>query len=918
MSRFKPGTLFHDRFSIIEELGAGGMGVVYHALQVDVDRHVALKVLNLERIRQPGESERFLREFQILSKLSHPHIMSFYSLGMTAEGIPYAVCEYLQGISLQKALIQEGKMQWRRALKICMQIVSALEFAHSHEVVHRDLKPANVMLLQKPEADTVKLIDFGLARIVEESSSQKLTFTGELLGTVYYMSPEQCQGKATDGRCDIYALACLLFELISGERLFDAENAVAVIHMQAVEDPAMRLKILQPQAPAELIELLALMLSKSQEERPALSQVRDTLQYVMIEQGVTASGSTWVPNSEKNTVKGSQELKYAAVFALLSLLATVVALSFFKAKPASTAFDSQSRKGIRNFQNTPHNIDTLFSMASELSRAGKKVQEKALLLSWWNRYRNYPGTDQISGCRVLRRIAEICEQQGHTNEADEFITKALALSKKNEGPNSTVEEGATLLLYSGFLLNRSKPELARPFLKKAAVLFMSQKIQTGTELYYFDCCAQLARIGEYQLAYQAEKQFLEQSRGFKNSCEIANSESSLGDFALCSGNKKLALSHYLQAWTVLENYYKHGTFPDANDQAERVRMPDGFMSQGGANFWSRKEPTGTVLSLVAARLAYFDITKARAALKSSIDASQKEYEIGVKIDGPIWKKLAFDAAELGMVDEAQKCAKNSLEAAITKGSSIIGDSFRLFILRAKIMEYLVCLGKTEEALIGFKKSIREFKGAELANEEYVLRATQSIARACYAVDDKKTAIELTEQAKKQFQVMDKKNLLHGSHYALQALLNSHLGLSSEATVEAEKAFDLTKSAAFNADEFILVSKCLMEAGRTDLVEKLLAAIWSPSPDQIGARATAAVLIERAKFLLSSPSPDRKEIDLLLKRAIEYAEKNQPQFGSGIPEVLRARLLRARLQSDFEAKNVPGLLPVGKKYFVFWN
>ncbi|MBX9721975.1 MAG: serine/threonine protein kinase, partial [Candidatus Obscuribacterales bacterium] len=269
MQKLSPGDLFHERYRIVEEIGSGGMGVVYHAIQIDVNRDVALKLLKIDIISNEKDRERFIREFKILSKLSCDNIMAFYALSITPEGMPYAVCEYLEGRNLSSILQTEARLAWRRALAMASQIAHGLQFAHNLGVVHRDLKPSNIMILDKPEPDTVKLIDFGLARINEFANEQKLTRTGQLLGTPHYMSPELVMNKALDGRSDIYALACVLFELISGEKLFDAQSTLGVVQQHALEDPRAQLAKIKNYAPAALIALLEKMLAKSPDDRPS-------------------------------------------------------------------------------------------------------------------------------------------------------------------------------------------------------------------------------------------------------------------------------------------------------------------------------------------------------------------------------------------------------------------------------------------------------------------------------------------------------------------------------------------------------------------------------------------------------------------------------------------------------------------------
>lgn len=241
------------------------MATVFRARQLDADRDVALKLPHVDAISDPDTTARFMREFKILSRLCHPHIMTLYSLGM-ADSVPYAVCEYIDGISL-RARLNASPLEWQSVVRIALQISNAMQYAHDGGILHRDLKPENILLSMTPEPDYVKLIDFGLSRaFLELSESQKLTKTGFLVGSPYYMAPEQVKGKA-DQRSDIYALACLLFEILSGEHLFDADTALGVLSLQCNENPLPRLSTLRGRVPDGLLQVLSRALAKEPEKR---------------------------------------------------------------------------------------------------------------------------------------------------------------------------------------------------------------------------------------------------------------------------------------------------------------------------------------------------------------------------------------------------------------------------------------------------------------------------------------------------------------------------------------------------------------------------------------------------------------------------------------------------------------------------
>jgi predicted Ser/Thr protein kinase len=207
-----------DRFpqlEVLELLGRGGMGAVYKARQLQLDRLVALKILPVETGSDPAFAERFAREARALAKLNHPNIVGVHDFGRTAEGLFYFVMEYVDGINLRQT-IQSGGMNPRQALAIVPQICDALEFAHNEGVVHRDIKPENILIDKRGR---VKIADFGLAKLLgQEAADHGLTGTQQVMGTPRYMAPEQMEGaKAVDHRADIYSLGVVFYELLTGE-----------------------------------------------------------------------------------------------------------------------------------------------------------------------------------------------------------------------------------------------------------------------------------------------------------------------------------------------------------------------------------------------------------------------------------------------------------------------------------------------------------------------------------------------------------------------------------------------------------------------------------------------------------------------------------------------------------------------------
>jgi predicted Ser/Thr protein kinase len=221
------GRKLDGRYEVLGRLGVGGTGVVYRARQAPLGRFVAIKVLHQDAAVIPEWRRRFEREAKALSVLAHPNVVPVTDSGID-KGVPFLVMELLQGKTLQE-LLREGPLLLWRGLDIARQLLRGLAFAHGKGIVHRDLKPANVFLQELPDqADHVRLLDFGMAKFLEGSSSrtlaENLTHAGVVFGTPAYMSPEQVKGASADARTDVYAAGVLLFELLAGKRPFNADT----------------------------------------------------------------------------------------------------------------------------------------------------------------------------------------------------------------------------------------------------------------------------------------------------------------------------------------------------------------------------------------------------------------------------------------------------------------------------------------------------------------------------------------------------------------------------------------------------------------------------------------------------------------------------------------------------------------------
>ncbi len=214
--------LFSDKYEIIEEIASGGMGVLYKANQLNLNRVVALKVLHTQFTSDPSFLKRFDREARAMARLDHQNIIRVYDVGQH-ENSHYIVMEYFPGKDLRWMTVEKGSFTPEETVEITIQIAEALSFAHEHGIIHRDIKPGNIMILNRK---IVKVGDFGIAAAADEVS---LTATGQVLGTPEYMAPEQAKGEPFDGRADLYALGLVMYKMLTGSSPYEGLSKMAIV-----------------------------------------------------------------------------------------------------------------------------------------------------------------------------------------------------------------------------------------------------------------------------------------------------------------------------------------------------------------------------------------------------------------------------------------------------------------------------------------------------------------------------------------------------------------------------------------------------------------------------------------------------------------------------------------------------------------
>jgi len=319
-------------YTYISVIGAGGMGIIYKARHTILDRVVAVKMLRPNRLSSE-EILRFQKEGKAISKLHHPGIIAVHDLGITGEGMPYMVMDFVDGISLKELIDQRGALSLTESVEIGLQICAAMAHAHSNGIVHRDLKPSNIMLKQKDGSYEAKVVDFGIAKIdqIEPSHDSNLTKTGQVFGSPAYMSPEQARGLKVEGSSDIYSVGCILFECLTGTAPYQGETVfdVLVQHIHG-QPPSLTEASLGTNFPAGFSDMISKALQKDPADRfPDFTSFQDTL--ILL-----ACGQFVAPLKGKGVASGNlsrRAISLAAITILFIGTAAVWTFKFFTSFP---------------------------------------------------------------------------------------------------------------------------------------------------------------------------------------------------------------------------------------------------------------------------------------------------------------------------------------------------------------------------------------------------------------------------------------------------------------------------------------------------------------------------------------------------------------------------------------------------------
>lgn len=461
MNKYLADAQIAEKYRILEPLGEGGFGAVYKAEQKDLRRTVAIKFLRVEPSTGDRERAQFQREAKVLSTLKHRNIVDVFSFGIASDGAPFIVMEYLEGKTLASVIAETSGLSEGRTQKIALQLCQALKAAHEANIIHRDLKPQNIMLVEDGNIETVKLLDFGLSKmLISDASNQSATNTktGTLLGSPMYMSPEACKGQKTDERSDIYSWACIVYECLAGEAPFTADSPMGLLYKHCNEAPQPFGRRTSPLAISREFEsIIFTCLNKDPQNRyQSAMLLQSDLLALQLGKTISVDVGGFAPAKNDKQTHSARVL----TFVVMSILIIAVGLTLIRIDTESktkrevlksTIFKSKHSNQIR-FKGSPES--RLRTVSDTIRQQGKAAREGDIKKQLSDELNSILSNAAKANNRKLLYMAYLVKgrfSQNCLNSTEAFacFNKALNLSNFDSGAPSF--NGALPALYTAQL-----------------------------------------------------------------------------------------------------------------------------------------------------------------------------------------------------------------------------------------------------------------------------------------------------------------------------------------------------------------------------------------------------------------------------------------------------------------------------------
>lgn len=519
-SHLQIGQIFEGKYELLSVLGRGGLGVVYKARQIDFNRVVALKLIRSIRALDEDFRQRFLREAKILSELKNLNVVSIYGVGIAADQTPYMAMELVEGKNLRSLMQEDGAFAPSRALRVIRDAALALEYVHSHGIVHRDLKTENIILTNNPTEDTVKIIDFGLAKIDDEAKSAALTSTGELMGTPEFMSPEQCMGRKASKESDIYSLTVCLFELLTGKTPFTADIGIGVVYKHLNEPvPVLSRETVELYHP-ELNRIIQKGMAKSPADR--FSDMGEMAEEINVVLAKLSNSSEAVTPRKKNK---ATKIGKTSIFVIGLVVISLLVLVWFSLPRAESVRQILAHG--------PEQASLLLENKQEvLLKDGKKKEALELFEEIENSkiFTSWGSKDQYAFDLESIKIWNALAPESATDAATVVLRKQISLLKK-QLPKHKISKGAMEELLSIARIINSLPVSPSQWGKINAVLKQRIAMEDGHNVEVY-----LNSLAHYQKGIEGNSLLLLVNsyllKPHVNDDDLSMGQLNLGDYAL--------------------------------------------------------------------------------------------------------------------------------------------------------------------------------------------------------------------------------------------------------------------------------------------------------------------------------------------------------------------------------------------------